>query len=97
MKDDIIYRKGPTFWTSVILGKSATRFNPIYTQDINVTTDPINISLTTVKVISNRIIIFEGTDFTDKDVIQNLMAVKCNSFWILDNSNIKIAIMNHGW
>ena len=89
MKDDKIYRKGPKFWTSYILGKSATRFNPIYTQDINVIADPTNISLTTVKVISNRTIVFEGTDFTDKDVIPNLMAVKCNSFWILDNSNIK--------
>ena len=41
MKDDKIYRKGPTSWTSFILGRSATRSNPIYSQDTNVTAAPI--------------------------------------------------------
>ena len=86
IKEDKIYRKGPTSCTSFILGRSATHSNPIYYQDTNVTADPTGISLTTVKVISNRIIVFKGTDFTDKNDIPNSMAVKYNSFWILNNS-----------
>ena len=89
MKDDIIYRKGPTIWTSYIRGRSATRSNPIYFQATNVNTAPTGISLTTVTAISNSIIIFEGTDYTDLNDIPKSMAIKCDSFWILDNSNIK--------
>ena len=89
MKDNIVYRKGPTTWTSFILGRSVVRSNPINFQDVNVTTAPTCISLTTVKVISNRIIIFKGTDCTDKNDILKSMAARCNSFWVLDKSNIK--------
>ena len=89
MKDDIVYPKEPTTWTSFILGRSATRSNSIYFQDVNFTAAPTGISLTTVKVISNRIVIFEGTDYTDNNDIPKSMAAKCNSFWVLDNSNIK--------
>ena len=95
MKDDIIYRKGPAIWTSYIRGRSATRSNPIYFQETNVTTAPTGISLTTVTVISNRIIIFEGTDYTDHNDIPKSMAIKCDTFWILDNSNIKDLSLIH--
>ena len=88
-KNDIVYHKGPTQWTSFRRGRSATRSNPIYFQDTIVTTAPNGVSLTTVIVISNTVIVFEGTDYTDYQDIPESMAVKCDSFWVLDNSNIK--------
>ena len=46
-------------------------------------------SLTTVKPTSDRIVIFEGTDYTNTNNIPKCMAAKCNSFWVLDHSNMK--------
>ena len=96
MKDEIIYRKGPTQWTSYVKGKSATRSNPIYFHHAHITVAPTGILSTTVNIISDRIIIFEGTDYTDIDDIPTSMTVKCNSFWVLDNSTIN-AIYNDEW
>ena len=78
MKDKIIYRKGPAQWTSYAMGRSATCSNQIYFQNKNVTIAPTGISLTTVKIISDKIIIFEGTDYTDVNDIPQKMAPKCN-------------------
>ena len=69
-------------------GTSATRSNPLYFKHTHSTIAPKGISITTVKIISDKIIIFEGTDFTDIEDIPTSMTAKCNSFWILDNSNI---------
>ena len=88
MKDKTIYRKGPTQWTSYVMGRSATRSNPIYFQNKNFTIAPTGLYLTTVKIISDKIRIFEGTDYIDINDIPQSMLPKCNSFWILDNSNI---------
>ena len=65
MKDKVIYRKRPIQWTSYVMGQLSTRFNPIYFEDKNVTITPTGISLTTFKIISDKIIIFEDTDYTD--------------------------------
>ena len=88
MKDERIYRKGPTQWTSYVKGASATRLSPIYFQQAHSAVVPTGISLTTVEIISDRIIIFEGTDYTDIDEIPSSITVKCDSFWVLDNSTI---------
>ena len=44
------------------------------------------ISLTTVEIFSDRIIFFEGTDYTDIDEILSTMIFKFDSSWVLDNS-----------
>ena len=80
MKDGIIYRKGPTQWTSYVKGISATRLNPIYFQHVHIKVAPTGISITKVKIISDKIIFFEGTDYTDIDDIPTSMTIKCNSF-----------------
>ena len=72
------------------------RSNPIYFQHAHIIVAPTGISLTTVNIISDRIIIFEGTDYTDIDDIPTSMTVKCNSFWVLDNSTIN-ARYNDEW
>ena len=87
-QQDVIYKKGTTQWTVFVRGQSATRSNPIYFKDNHVTRSPIGLSLTTVKIICDRAIIFEGTDYTDRNEIPRSMANRCNTFWILKNSNI---------
>ena len=89
MEEDIIYHKDKSLLTSFIKDISATRSNPIYFQDTQMSTAPIGLSLTTVKVISDRIIVFKGIDYTNRNTIPEIMVAKCNSFWILDHSNIK--------
>ena len=88
MKDDLIYRKGHTQWTSCVKGASTIRSNPTYFQHVHSVVVPTGKSLTTVEIISDGIVIFEGTDFTDIDDIPPSITVKCDPFWVLDNSNI---------
>ena len=70
------------------MGRLATCSNLMYFQNKNVKIEPIEISLTTVKIISDKVIIFEGKDYTDTKDISQSMAPKCNSFRILDKNNI---------
>ena len=46
-------------------------------------------SFTTVKTISDRIIIFEGSSYTKIDGVSFSVEVKFDSLWVLHNSTIK--------
>ena len=64
MKDELIYRKVPTQWTSRVKGESATCSNPMHFQHAHSVVAPTGTSLTTIEIISDRIVIFEGKDCT---------------------------------
>ena len=88
MKDDIIYRKGPTQWTSCVKGASATLSNLTHFQHTHSAVIPTGMSLTTVEIIIYRIIIFDGTDYTYIDDIPSTIAFKCDSSRVLYNRTI---------
>ena len=75
MKDEIIYHKGPSQWTSYVKETPTTQSNPIYFQHAYITVVPTGISIITVKIISDKIIVFERTDFTDIDDIPTFMTL----------------------
>lgn len=71
-----------------IIGRSATRPNPVYFYDSSTETAPTGLSLATVNIISDTVVIYEGTDHTDYASIPPTMITPCDSFWILKKSNI---------
>ena len=88
MPNDTIYEQSDDTWKAYHRRMSATCTNPIYPLRETTSTAPKLMALTSVLVISEGMVMFEGTDYTDITTIPPTIAVSCNSFWILDNSNI---------
>ena len=84
-----LYKKANDSWTLYTRCTSATRSNPIYLLDTLNSVAPTGLSLATVKIISDRFVVFEGTDYTDIDTIPSTISLTCDSYWILDDSTIK--------
>ena len=89
MATGILYRKTSQVWTSYLRCRGATRTNPIYCLNSVASLAPTGLSLATVQPISDTFVRFEGTDLTDIDTIPPSIAVTCDSYWILDHSNIQ--------
>ena len=89
MPNDIIYERSGNSWISYCRGRAATRTNPIYLRRSTTTTVPLFMAFTTVLVISEGLVLFEGTDYTDILTLPRTLALNCDAYWILDNSNIK--------
>lgn len=87
MPNDTIYEHSDNTWKAYHRGRSATRTNPIYLLRETTSTDSKLMALTSVLVISEGMVMFEGTDYTDITTIPPTIAVSCDSFWILENSN----------
>ena len=84
-----LYKKVNTSWTLYTQCRSATRSNPIFILDTLNSVAPTGLSLATVKLISDKFVVFEGTDYTDIDTIPPSISLTCDSYWILDDSTIK--------
>ena len=81
-------QKTTTAWIIYHICQAATRINPIFRRHSSTFTNPSNLTFTTVLIIDDNFITFEGTDHTMIDTLPPTLLPPCNSFWVLEHSNI---------
>ena len=96
IQEDAIYQKVNTQWVSFNRARFATRTNQLFSKFQNQTAPTGPLALTTILHLSDTIILFEGTYYTDIDKLTPMISLSCDSFWILKSSNIH-HIYNQHW
>ena len=86
---DTIYRKTEMAWIRYHRSQAATRTNPIFRKDFVTPTAPPNLSYTTVLIIDENFVSFEGTDHTMVETLPTTLLQPCDSYWVLQHSNIR--------
>ena len=86
--EDIVFQLKDGVYISYSKGRSATRTNPIFLKSNHQVQPSGPLSLTTVETISDNVICFEGTDRSDVAGLPLCVTTPCDSYWVLDNSNI---------
>ena len=89
MPTDVPYKKTNNSWTSYRQCIFTTRSSPIYLLDTLHSASPTRISLAKVRPINDRLVDFEGTDYTDIDTIPPSIDLNYDSYWSLDDITIK--------
>ena len=96
MTEDIIYHLQNNEYVSYYKSRAATRTNPIYIKSTQQTSPTGPLAFTTVDIINENVIRFEGTDHTDTSLLPLCYSYPCDSYWVLKSSNIH-QIFNEKW
>ena len=87
--EDVIYQKKDNSYVSFHRGRSSTRTNQIFLRSNPQTTPSGHLTITTVRVIDENVIRYEGTDHSKVSSLPPCVSSTCDSFWVLTNSNIQ--------
>ena len=94
--EDVVYQSVGETYISFHRGRSATRSNQIFIKSNPQVPPTGELSFTTVGIINENVIRFEGADQSDITSLPPSISLLCDSFWVLRNSNIE-QLYNEPW